>query len=117
MLWRVARELGKDGLSAFPMYYHNAVYYSEGFSYMDPAKQGELLALMRDLAPIPLNLVSEAINRGRLLDGLTGEVVDWNPGEMFAPVSPRLRSYFSGREYRAEVGRIAESRSFRLAPR
>ncbi len=116
-LWRMARELGKDGLSAFPMYYHNAVYYSEGFSYLDPRKQGELMALMRDLAPLPLNLASEGINRGRLLDGATGRIVDWNPGEMFASVSRRLGSYFAGREYQSEVKRVAGDLSFRLTPR
>jgi hypothetical protein len=114
-LWRMARELGKDGLSAFPMYYHNAVYYSEGFSYLDPGKQGELVALTRDLAPFPLHRASEGINRGRLLDGLTGEVVDWNPGEMFASVSRGLRSYFAAREYQSEVKRVARDLSFRLA--
>lgn len=115
LLWRMARELGKDGLSAFPMYYHNAVYYSEGFSYLDPRKQGELVALKRDLAALPLNLASEGINRGRLLDGSTGRVVDWNPGEMFASVSRRLRSYFAGRAYQSEVKRVAKDQSFRLA--
>jgi hypothetical protein len=116
-LWRKARELGKDGLSAFPMYYHNAVYYSEGFSYLDPRKQGELVALKRDLGSLPLHLASEGINRGHLLDGSTGRVVDWNPGEMFASVSRRLRSYFAAREYQSEVKRVARDFSFRLASR
>ncbi len=61
VLWRVARELGKVALSAYPMYYHNAVYYSEGFSYLDPRKQGELLSLKRDLASRSLSKASEGI--------------------------------------------------------
>jgi hypothetical protein len=112
----MARELGKDGLSAYPMYYHNAVYYSAGFSYLNPIKQGEFVALMRDLADVPLSTASEGINEGQLRTGTSGEVVDWNPGEMFAAVSQRLGSYLSSREYRLKVMRRATELSFRLAP-
>jgi hypothetical protein len=115
LLWRMARELGKDGLSAYPMYYHNAVYYSAGFSYLVPRKQGELGALMRDLSDVPLMTVSQGINDGQLRSGPTGEVVDWNPGEMFAAVSRRLGSYLSSRTYKSEVKRAASELSFRLA--
>jgi hypothetical protein len=110
----MARDLGKDGLSAYPMYYHNAVYYSAGFFYLDPKKHGELMALMRDLANVPLSSASLGINDGQLRSGATGEVVDWNPGEMFAAVSRRLSSYLNSREYKSEVKRTASELSFRL---
>jgi hypothetical protein len=116
LLWRMAHGLGKDGLSAYPMYYHNAVYYSDGFSYLVPQKQGELVALMRDLSGVPLMTASEGINDGRLRSGSNGEVVDWNPGEMFAAVSRRLGSYMNSREYKSEVKRAASEFSFRLVP-
>jgi hypothetical protein len=114
LLWRMARELGKDGLSAYPMYYHNAVYYSAGFSYLAPEKQGELVALMRDLSHVPLAVASEGINDGRLCAGSAGKIVDWNPGEMFAAVSRRLSSYMVSREYKSEAKRAASELSFRL---
>jgi hypothetical protein len=110
----MARDLGKDGLSAYPMYYHNAVYYSAGFSYLDPKKQGELVALMRDLANVPLSSASLGINDGQLRSGATREVVDWNPGEMFAAVSRRLGSYLNSREHKSEVKRTASKLSFHL---
>jgi hypothetical protein len=110
----MARDLGKDGLSAYPMYYHNAVYYSAGFSYLAPKKQGELMALMRDLVDVPLSSASLGINEGQLHSGSAGEVVDWNPGEMFAAVSRRLRLYFNSREYKSEVKRAASELSFKL---
>jgi len=112
----MARELGKDGLSAYPMYYHNAVYYSAGFSYLNPRKQGELVALMRDLAGVPLKDASLGINDGRLKAGPTGEPVDWNPGEMVAAVSRRLGAYFKSREYKSGVRGAASELSFRLSP-
>ena len=115
LLWKIAREIGKDALSAYPMYYHNAVYYSGGFSYLDPQKNGELIALRRDLKDVPLKVASDGINLGQLLDATTGKAVDWNPGEMYAPVSRRLSSYFSGDGYIAEVERTASQRTFRLA--
>lgn len=115
VLWVLARELGKDALSAFPMYFHNAVYYAGGFHYLDPQKQAELVALRRDLAHLPLNVASEGVSEGRLTDGASGEAVDWNPGEMLAPISRRLRSYFTGRDYSDEVDRAQSRLSYRLA--
>jgi hypothetical protein len=115
LLWRIARENGKDAMSAYPMYYHNAVYYLGGFAYLNPQKTGELLALQRDLSDLPLDKASDGINRGCLRAATSGEAVDWNPGEMFAPVSRRLGSYFSGRDYRNEVQRSVSKYSFRLA--
>jgi hypothetical protein len=108
VLWRIARELGKDALSAYPMYYHNAVYYSEGFSYLEPRRQGELLALKRDLAHLPLHLASEEIRQGRVSAG----DAKWEPGEMMAPVSRRVSSYFAGAEYRAAVQKAASEFAF-----
>jgi hypothetical protein len=115
LLWRIARENGKDAMSAYPMYYHNAVYYLGGFSYLHPEKTGELLALQRDLSDLPLNMASDGINRGCLRATTSGEAVDWNPGEMFAPISSRVGSYFSGRDYKSEVQQAASEYSFRLA--
>lgn len=115
LLWKIAREVGKDALSAYPMYYHNAIYYSGGFSYLDPKKNGELIALRRDLKGESLETASDGINRGQLLEATTGKAVDWNPGEMYAPVSRRLSSYFSNEGFKAEVERTASRRSFRLA--
>ena len=111
-LWRLARELGKDALSAYPMYYHNALYYSAGFSYLDPRQQGELAALARDLAEIPLHVASEAIRRGLLREGRGNRPVDWSPGEMFAAVSRRLSAFMGSAEYRTEVERVATGLSF-----
>lgn len=115
LLWKIARENGKDAMSAYPMYYHNAVYYLGGFSYLDPRKTGELVALQRDLAALPLATTSDRINCGWLQAATTGEAVDWNPGEMFAPVSRRVGSYFSSRDYKTEVQRAASRYSFILA--
>jgi hypothetical protein len=64
---------------------------------------------------LPLSAASDVVNRGWLQAGTTGRAVDWNPGEMFAPVSRRLGSYFSSQDYKDEVERAASQFSFRLA--
>jgi hypothetical protein len=115
VLWRIARDLGKDAVSAYPMYYHNALYYSEGFSYLSPQKQGELLALERDLGHLPLKEASEGIQDGRLVNGRTGELMKWSPGEMFAAVNKRVKVYFAGSEYRDTARRVVSEQSYRIA--
>jgi hypothetical protein len=114
VLWRVARELGKAAISAYPMYYHNAVYYSEGFSYLDPRRQGELLALKRDLGSLSLNKASEGIQKGCLTNCSTNAPWEWSPGEMHAPVSRRMRSYFVSLEYRSAVQKVVSELSFKV---
>ncbi len=114
VLWRIARDLGKDALSAYPMYYHNALYYAEGFSYLSPRKQGELLALKRDLGHLPLKEASEGIQKGRFSKGHAGELMEWSPGEMFAPVSKRVKTYFASSDYRETVQRAACALSYRI---
>ncbi len=115
MLWRMARELGKDVLSAHPLYYHNAIFYLAGFSYAEPYQQGQILAMRRDLAEIPLDKTSLLIHRGHLCERHTGHRVTWNPGEMVAPVSHRLSVYLKSPEYLAEVERVSSSLSFHTA--
>jgi hypothetical protein len=96
------------------MYYHNAVYYSEGFSDLDPRRQGELLALKRDLGSLSLNKASEGIQKGCLTNCSTNAPWEWSPGEMHAPVSRRMRSYFVSLEYRSAVQKVVSELSFKV---
>lgn len=116
MLWRMGRELGKDALAAFPMYYHNAVYYSPGFCYLDPQKQGELVAMKRDLSRFSLHAASRGVEDGKLRDARTGRPLSWEPGVMVAALSPRLASFFGSEAYQAGVERAASASAFSLSP-
>lgn len=114
LLIRVARELGKDGLVGYPQYYHNAVFYSDQFVFLDARQQGTFLALRRALRSVAPVEASRAVADGRIVETRSGARLEWHPGEMIFPLSRRLQAHYASREYRLEVERTAASVAFRL---
>jgi hypothetical protein len=108
-------ELRRDGLINHPQYIHNAIIYRDEYYFIDPLRQGELLAMVRDLARYPIAVVSHAIAEGKLVDVHRQMRVEWNPEVMVCPLHQRLRSYFESREYREGVQRSVSSRSYDLS--
>lgn len=108
--------LRRDGLVNHPQYFHNAVFYRDDYYFIDPKRQGELLAMFRDLARYPIGVVSQAIADGRLVDVRQQMRMDWDAEEMVCPIQERLNDYFQGREYREVVEATLSSSSYDLAP-
>jgi hypothetical protein len=95
-----SRELAVDGILDVPEHFHTALFYSRLFRFLDPAEEGKLLAISRDLAGAPLALVSEAIHKGCLVDGGTAKPLPWNPSEQVMPGRGPLRKFLRSKEYR-----------------
>jgi hypothetical protein len=95
-----SRELSVDGILDVPDHFHTALFYSRLFRYLDPAEEGKLLAIDRDLAGVPLALSSEAIRMGCLFDRATGKPLPWTPSEQVLPGRGALRKFLRSREYR-----------------
>ncbi len=112
-----ARGWGKDGLVNFPEYFHNALFYSEVFRFLSPARQGRFEALARDLAPLGVAQASWALEEGRVIEESGGGPVAWEPGEMVAPLTPRLQAYLSSAEYREQAALVRDSRRFTATER
>jgi hypothetical protein len=84
-----AASWGKDGLVAFPEYFHNAWFYAAPrqrpggpgvaplplFRFLSPERQGRFEALARDLAQRPLAEASAALAAGRVREAGSGEPV------------------------------------------
>lgn len=108
-LIRWAEDWGKDGLINFPDYYHNAVFYSQAFRFVSPARQGRFEALRAALAPVGVAAASWAVDEGRVREEVEGvrKPFVWEPGEMVAPLAPDLRHYLESEAYRraAEAAR------------
>jgi hypothetical protein len=95
-----SRDLAVDGTLDVPDHFHTALFYSRQFRYLDPVEEGNLLAISRDLAGVPLALASEAIRKGCLVDRSTAKPLSWNPSEQVMPARGPLRKFLRSREYR-----------------
>ncbi|MGE0453079.1 MAG: hypothetical protein AB7O37_02140 [Vicinamibacteria bacterium] len=113
-LLKWATDWGKDGLLNLPEYFHNAVFYSEIFRFLHPRQQGRFEALRRDLAGLHVAAASFAIDAGRVVSEPAGEPLRWEPGEMVAPLTGRLRRAFDSDDYAAAVGEAKHAARFRL---
>jgi hypothetical protein len=100
LLKTFSRELAVDGVLDVPDHFHTALFYSRAFRYLDPVAEGRFRAIARDLAGVPLVLASDAIRRGCLVDGKTGEPMAWPAAEQVMAVRGPLRAFLRSREYR-----------------
>jgi len=109
-----ASEWGKDGLLNLPEYYHNAVFYSAIFQFIDPVRQGRFEALQRDLELVHVAEASAAVEQGRVVEEPWGARLQWEPGEMITPLSGPARRCLESREYQTAVARARDGVRFRL---
>ncbi len=109
-----AEAWGKDGLVNFPEYFHNALFYSEIFRFLSPIRQGRFEALARDLAPLGVARASWALEEGRVVEEPGGRPAAWEPAEMAAPLTQRLKAYLASPEYRREAAGVREALRFRV---
>jgi hypothetical protein len=78
----MARRLHLSGVAFRPAWYHVAyVAHQGGFAFVDPARQGRFLALLRDLEPAGSLLeITTAIAAGRV--SLDGQPYAWEADDM-----------------------------------
>jgi len=114
MLVQMALRLGRQGLMNRPQHYHNAKFYHEMFKFLDPVREGRLIALIRDTEDGNLADVSWAVYHGCLLDAATGETVPWEGGILICPLSNPLRRYFASRAYHDVVWETVANTSYRV---
>lgn len=100
-LREMGRELSLDGLLDLPDHFHSALFYSRTFRFLDPHTEGRFLAMVRDLAGVPLALASEAIQEGCLVDIATSLPVLWEPSEQVMPLRDPLRRHLRTPSYRS----------------
>lgn len=118
LLRNACRRLGLEALVTVPAYFHNAVFYSEAFSYFDPEFQGRFLAMSRDILPQAFASVagaSWALNWKMVVRmDREDEPVEWFHDAMVSPVSERLTNYFDSKLYQREVNDALAEVSYRV---
>jgi hypothetical protein len=113
-LHQLGSELRRSGLVNHPQYFHNAVFYRDEYYFVDPCKQGELLAMVRDLSKYPMTISSPAVDEGMLMDTQRHQTIEWHPDAIVCPIRRRLRKYFESSKYRQAVEESVKSHAYDL---
>jgi len=115
MLIGLGNRLEQDGLLNRPEYFHNACFYAYKFKFVDPAKQGELMALERDLAARhSVAACSYAAYFHAIEDSMSGEPYRWVPADQILPISEKTREYFESEWYKRAVEDRSRALSFEI---
>lgn len=101
LLYQASRRLGLDGIVAHPSRFHVAAVGAAHLFFLEPRIQGEFDALRERFAGLDLASVSHLLEHGRARDS-DGRAIEWNPTDIIAPVSERMREWFESEHYRAE---------------
>ena len=106
----LAKLTRKDGILAFPAYFHNALLFSRFFQFLNPEKQGEVLAIRKSLSDIPFKHLAWIVYLNCLRE--EGRVFyEWKAQEQVYPLNRGLKDYFDSKDYK---NRVRESQKGRL---
>lgn len=109
---QICHRLNLAGIYDQPAHYHNAAGSTGTFHFLDPRREGRLLALQALLADLPIDQASRHVEAGTVRLG-DGAPVRWEPGPHVLPLDPELVAYFESSEYRsavaAEVSRLSSA--------
>jgi len=112
----VCERLDLDGLAFIPSHHHLARMSRPQARFADPEVEGRFRAMARAVRPLHMAEATTAVEKGRIVDADSGEVMDWQPALMVIPVSVALRGYFNEGEWPARALVAAESQTTRLLP-
>jgi len=109
----LARLTQKDGVLAFPAYFHNALLFARYFHFLNPEKQGEILAIEKAFPDIPFKHLAWIVYLNCLRkEG--GEVYEWTAEEQVYPLNRALKDYFESKPYRQKIKECLNRRRFSI---
>jgi hypothetical protein len=114
MMYIVAREVIKDGFLDIPDHVHGAIMYSRKFKFFDPAHEGALRAMMRDLSKYSLADISWGIITKTIIEEYKNEPQPYAPSEQVFYVSDRMREYFRSKKYMSVYNKYYKRKRFRF---
>jgi hypothetical protein len=109
----LARLLRKDGLLAFPAYFHNAVLFSRFFYFLNPEKLAEVLAIEKAFPKIPFKHLAWIVYLN-CLQQQDGRAYEWRAEEQVYPIRRELKDYFESRKYKRQVKQSMKGRRFTI---
>ncbi|MBF0476913.1 MAG: hypothetical protein HQK59_14005 [Deltaproteobacteria bacterium] len=88
--------------------------YRERFKFLNPADEGQLMALIRDTSDYTLADVSWAMHLGCCTETGTGNIFTWRGGHQVHPFAEELKTYFASRRYKHLVWDAVEKSNYRI---
>lgn len=98
----LARLTHMDCLLAFPAYCHNALLFSRYFHFMNPEKEGEVIAIRKAFSHMPFKQLAWIVHLN-CLRRADGSVYEWRSEEQVYPLNRTLREYLESRSYKERV--------------
>jgi hypothetical protein len=112
MLYIMAKDVFKDGFLDIPDHMHGAIMYSKKFKFFDPAHEGIIRAVGRDLRKYSLSDISWGGLTGTIIDLSTNKPAIYDPGEQIHYVSKRMKKYFNSKRYRTVLMKYYEKKKY-----
>jgi hypothetical protein len=112
LLETIAGDLSVSAVLDVPSHFHAAVMYSRRFRFTDPAREGIMQGVLRDLGAHPLADLSWAFVTGDIRDARTGEPVPYEPSEQILPVDEKLAHYVTSKKYRQAAEKAMNVRHY-----
>jgi hypothetical protein len=109
----LARITRKDGLLAYPAYFHNALLFSRYFHFINPEKTGEVQAIRKSFPDVPFKQLAWIVHLNCLRDS-RGREYEWEAEEEVYPLDKELKGYFDSKKYREMVRKSQEHLNFRI---
>jgi hypothetical protein len=110
----LGKDAARDGFLKIADHPHNAIMYADVFMFINPARQGYLNALRRDMEQYTLSDIAWGFLTQTIYDQKTGASEKYVPSEQVLPLSDRLMEHFTSRAYATGVKQIYESKAFRF---
>ncbi len=109
----LARITHKDGIIAFPAYFHNALLFSRYLYFINPEKAGEIQAIRETFPDVTFKQLAWVVHLDCMRDS-EGKKYEWKAEEEVYPLNKKLKRYFDSKEYRRIVEKSKEHMSFQI---
>jgi hypothetical protein len=96
----LARITHKDGLIAFPAYFHNALLFSRYLYFISPEKAGEVQAIRETFPDVTFKQLAWIVHLNCMRES-QGKKYEWRAEEEVYPLNKDLKRYFDSKKYRS----------------
>ncbi len=115
-LWSIfellVRFLQIDGVTIMPKFLHNAIMYRRLFHFLNPAKEGEVNGILRDIGNYHLAILAWASYHGCIFE--EEKRFEWMAEPEIFPQNRALKNYFSSSQYKENVKKEMGKRKFSI---
>jgi len=109
----LARLSRKDGILAFPNYFHNALLFSRYFHFLNPEKLGEVLAIKATFPEVSFKRLAWIVYLDCMMDK-KGRKYEWKAEEQIFPLNKAFNIYFDSKAYKDKVKESQKILSFEI---